>query len=143
MAKKKTTKKIIKKLKAKSIKNKKVKPNRKKSALIITEVVLIITLGSILLIKDYVSIAAILADDYLRPTLGSNVVIFIEKVFYNAADEFTQLTNHEGQSPNIDLDDKEASPRDGDLALNPIPVDPKLTPMKNEGIWLEKKLSIL
>jgi hypothetical protein len=109
---------------------------------IVTEVLLIILLGMVLVVKDYTSVAAILTDNYLRPIFGNKPVILLEKIFYNTSDKLTQLFGTKDSPPVFTANDPFAPPTERDLKLEPIPVNPKFTSLKNEGVWFEKNLNI-
>lgn len=100
-----------------------------------------ILVALVIFIKVDTQAAAEFTDNYLRPLIGNKNVILLEKNFYNASDKFTQITNKNGMSPSYTEHDQVA-PVGGDLNVNPIPVNPKLTPLKDEGVWFWKKLAI-
>lgn len=113
----------------------------KKIAVILASVFLIVFACLVLFIKLDTQAAAEFTDNYLRPVFGNKNVIFLEKIFYNASDKIDQFTSQGGKSPSYTENDQVA-PVGGDLNVNPIPVNPKLTPLKGEGIWLWKKVKI-
>ena len=71
----------------------------KKILTIFVLVLFVIFVGLILFIKLDTPVAAEFTDNYLRPLLGNRKVIFLEKIFYNAEDKFTQITNKGGVAP--------------------------------------------
>lgn len=95
----------------------------------------------VLFIKFDTSAAAQFTDNILRPIFGNHSVVFVEKMYYNTSDKFTQLTDKNATGPEFTENDQ-AAPASGDLNLNPMAVNQKLTPLKNEGVWLWKKLNI-
>jgi hypothetical protein len=110
-----------------------------KPRLIMIAEVLFLILSLILFIKFDTKGAAEFTDNILRPTFGNTTVVLAEKVFFNSSDKITQLTGWSPvKAPEFDNHDKAASPSDGDLNLNSIPVNNKFTPLKNEGVWLDK-----
>ena len=120
---------------------KKSKFNIKKTALIIITSILGLIIVLALFIKLDTQAAAEFTDNYLRPIFGNKNVVTLEKVFYNTSDKIDQLTSQGGKSPSYTETDQIA-PTGGDMDVNPIPVNAKLIPLKNEGVWLWKKLNI-
>lgn len=107
-----------------------------------TKLALLLFIFSVIFSRLDVSIAAEFTDDYLRPLLGNKPVIFLEKIYFNSIDKLTQLSGRSGEDPTITKNDQVAPPKDGDLSLISIPINPKFSPIKNEGVWFERKLNI-
>ena len=57
---------------------------------------LLLVIGGVIFIKFNTTAAAEFTDNVLRPALGANNVIFLEKIFFNASDKMQQLTVKEG-----------------------------------------------
>lgn len=107
-----------------------------------TKFALLLFIFSVIFSRLDISVAAEFTDDYLRPLLGNKPVIFLEKIYFNSIDRMTQLSGRSGEDPTLTKNDQMAPPKDGDLSLKPIPTNPNLTPIKNEGVWFERKLNI-
>ena len=120
---------------------KKIMVNFKKIIFITFASLFAILVALVIFIKVDTQAAAQFTDNYLRPLIGNKNVILLEKNFYNASDKFTQITNKNGASP-IYTESDQVAPVGGDLNVNPIPINPKLIPLKNEGVWFWKKLNI-
>ena len=109
------------------------------SAAIVWIVVILAALA--IFIKFDTPAAAQFTDNVLRPLLGNRTVIFLEKIFYNASDKFTQLTNGSGKAPEF-TEAGSANLSNASLNVSPIPVKQGLAPLKDEGVWFNKKLNI-
>lgn len=81
--------------------------------------------------------AAEFTDNVLRPLLGANNVIFMEKVFFNTSDKVRQITYNKNkiQGPifgNFTQTDHEQAKG---LDLASIPTNPDLNKLNEEGVW--------
>lgn len=101
----------------------------------------VIFIGLILFIKLDTPVAAEFTDNVLRPLFGNEAVIFMEKVFYNTSDKFTQITYKPG-STNLFTENGGENLKGGNLDLTPLETTPGLIPVKNEGVWFNKPLKI-
>lgn len=103
--------------------------------------VLIIIVG-VLFIKFNTGAAAQFADNVLRPLIGNNTVIYMEQVYFNLSDKITQLTHNDNTLLNPDVNDQSGVLPSGksDLNLTQIPITHSFKHLKNEGVWLIKKL---
>jgi hypothetical protein len=117
-----------------------------KLAGIIAGVVVVLVCGGILFVKFDTAAAAEFTDNYLRPILGNNAVIAMEKWYYNTADKITQLTYRSGTSGFQFVDQTfgvSKIPISGSrLDLAPLKPLPNLIPEKNEGVWNSRPLKI-
>lgn len=95
---------------------------------------------AVIFIKYDTPAAAQFTDNYLRPILGNNNVIFLEKIYYNLSDKVTQLTYKDGKGPQFTDSDQLSKINEGDLNLNPLKTNSNLPKVNNEGVWFNKKL---
>lgn len=95
----------------------------KKPVLIILSIPVVIILGAVIFIKSNTSAAADFTDNVLRPLLGANNVIFMEKIFFNASDKFQQMTLNENniQAPQFISDSQDNILNIGNLDTTVIP----------------------
>ncbi|MDR3519955.1 MAG: phosphodiester glycosidase family protein [Candidatus Pacebacteria bacterium] len=96
-----------------------------------------------LLIKFNAPLAADIADNYLRPIIGDNTVIFIENTFFNISDKADSLIYKFKQpmSPQF-LDQGKNIADQTSLDLTPIPVNNTFKPLSGEGVWNDLELSV-
>jgi len=116
----------------------------KKTKKIILYIVLGITLcviSLVLFIHFNTGAAAQLTDNVLRPILGADTVVAIEKSYYNSADLFRKISskNSHQSSPLLDNIDERDGRTVGSLDLKPIN-NTNQTPIKDEGVWKIKYL---
>jgi hypothetical protein len=104
---------------------------------------LVMIIGAILFIKLDTTAAANFTDDVLRPLLGSNNVIFLEKIFFNASDKIQQLTFKQNnlQEPQLSTGLQDGNLTASNLDLQSIPIDKSFSPLANEGRWKIMKLA--
>lgn len=116
---------------------------KKKLLIIISSVVLFLVVASVCFIKFNTSAAADFTDNVLRPMLGANNVVFLEKIFFNISDKFQQITTNKKdiQAPQFDDFSQSDSSEAKGLDLTTIPVDKSFEKLKNEGIWKVIKLN--
>jgi hypothetical protein len=104
-------------------------------------VVLLISLA--LFIKYNTAAAAEFTDNYLRPILGPDIVIGMEKIFYNASDKLEQVTYKSSSNGMQFVDQTNTANMSGSrLDLSPIPVNSVFTPEPKEGIWSNRRLNV-
>lgn len=105
---------------------------------------LVLIIIGVLFIKYDTQAAANFTDNVIRPILGSERTIKLEKVFFNAEDKVKQLeySNKNPDNPLLNQDKVALSGSGNNLELNNIAVDPKLKPLENEGVWLNKPLDL-
>jgi hypothetical protein len=115
----------------------------KKALVLIISLVLILLIGGVLFIKLNTQAAAEFTDNVLRPMLGANNVILLEKVFFNASDKIKQATfkNSDIQAPQFGSSLENGDIGGSNLELNKIPISKEFTPLKDEGIWKIMRLS--
>jgi len=98
---------------------------------------------AVLFIKFDTGAAAEFTDNILRPLLGNNFVISLEKVFYNTSDKLKQFTyRKDGIGFQFLTDGNSVNLSGGNLNLNTIPVLSGLVKEQNEGVWNNKALAI-
>lgn len=102
----------------------------KKSIKITIFILLISIIGIVLFIKFNTGAAAQFTDNYLRPILGHQIVGFLEKTYFNAADKVQQLTDKTGSSDIPQFNDTGFG-----STATPIPSISGLASVKGEGIW--------
>jgi hypothetical protein len=105
---------------------------------------LVIILAAVLFIKLNVEAAANFTDNTLRPLLGANTVVFMEKIFFNTSDKFNQLLSHfEKQKSPFSPSPKNILENitKGTMDLNPITTASTNT-LDQEGVWQNIPLSL-
>jgi hypothetical protein len=109
---------------------------------------LILIIAAIMFIKFDTPAAALFTDNYLRPILGDNAVITLEKWYYNTTDRIDQMTYNADKAGSFQFVDQtlglsKMHLHDGVLDLTPIAPDPKIKPPeKDEGVWNNRPLKI-
>jgi hypothetical protein len=97
----------------------------------------------VLFIKLDTAAAAEFTDNFLRPLLGPDLVISMEKVFYNISDKIQQATYHQNTQGLQFIDQTDtATIAGGKLNLTPIPVEHGFTPQPGEGTWHNHALTL-
>lgn len=93
--------------------------------------------GAICFIKFNTSAAAEFTDNFLRPAIGANNVIFLEKIFFNVSDKLQQMTfrSQDIKAPQFTSTSPDSNQNSTSLDLNKIPVQHKFEALKNEDIW--------
>ena len=105
----------------------------------------VVIIALVLFLKLDIQGAAIFTDNVLRPLLGDNRVIYLEKVFFNTSDLVDRLTQNQknDQAPQFILDQgSSANIAGGDLDLDPIPTANGFAPLPNEGVWQNHPLTL-
>ncbi len=88
------------------------------------------------LIKLDPPLAADIADNYLRPVIGTRAVIFLEDAFFNASDAANGLIYKFKQpDPPEFLDQGADEKASTGLDLSPLPVNSAFAPLSGEGVW--------
>lgn len=96
----------------------------------------------VIYIKTNTQSAAEFTDNTLRPLLGTNTVIFMEKIFFNLSDKVQQLTqNNNPTAPQITDDDSDNPSSNSNLSLTPIPSITSFKTLSHEGFWKPFKLN--
>lgn len=105
--------------------------------------IIIIIVALVLFLKLDTQGAAIFTDNVLRPLLGDNRVIYLEKIFFNTSDLVDRLTQNQSkdQAPQF-IGQGSATIPGGDLDLTSIPTNSAFTPLPNEGTWQNYPLSL-
>lgn len=111
--------------------------------MVISSLFLLSIIGAVFFIKFNTSAAADFTDNVLRPILGADNVIFLEKIFFNASDKVQQITfkNSDIQAPQFGDSSQDNNLQPSGLDLTPISTDGSFNSLKNEGVWKEIKLS--
>lgn len=143
----------------KPVTTKKISPGRKTPAFgkkgkttglgkIITAAVatfLFLALGAALFIKFDTPTAARFTDNYLRPLLGPELVVWLEKIYFNSTDKLLQLTYRPGSNNGPEFLEQPGSsylsPASSGLDLTSIKIEGGLRPIHNEGAWINRPLS--
>ncbi len=109
---------------------------------------LTLAIAGVLFVKLNTSAAADFTDKVLRPLLGSNNVIFIEKVFFNISDKVQQITGAKAEAPQfVDAVSPSATPaslpvvESRHFTLTDIPPNPKFKALAHEGVWKDNPLA--
>jgi hypothetical protein len=101
---------------------------------------IVICIGIFIFIKMNTSIASDLADNVLRPLIGTERVIAIENIFFNLSDIASQII-YKFKNPTsplfLDQNKNNTTAFSTAFNLNNIPPNPafKNSSLKNEGIW--------
>ncbi len=105
-------------------------------------VIFLLGLAGILLIKFDTGAAAIIADNYLRPLIGNDNVIYLERIFFNISDRLTSLTFNQNKLVSPEFSDQSNAPLPGQtrLDLTPLSVNRTFKSLKGEGVWKNKGL---
>jgi hypothetical protein len=108
-----------------------------------TILIVLLIAGAVLFIKLDTTAAAEFTDNVLRPMLGANNVIFLEKVFFNASDKLQQVTTNQKNilAPSFNDGVDTSGLIIKNLELTTIPVDNNFVKLKNEGVWKIMKLT--
>lgn len=98
----------------------------------------------VLFIKLDTPAAAEFTDNYLRPILGNQIVIFLEKYYYNSTDRLQQLTEgHTNPADSGLLSQGNSTTIKGNaLDLSPLQPLSSLLSMNGEGIWLNRPMKL-
>jgi hypothetical protein len=104
---------------------------------------LIVVAGLILFIKYNTPAAAVMTDSYLRPILGPNLVIGMEKTYYNLSDKLDQITYklQPAQVFNFLDQGNPVNLAGNKLDLTPINLN-YFSPQPGEGVWKNRPLTI-
>jgi hypothetical protein len=97
---------------------------------------LVCIIGAAIFIKLNPTVAADITDNYLRPLIGDQRVIFLENIFFNISDVADRLVYQfkKPESPQF-LGQSKNPQTSSTLDLTPIPVNQTLQPLSGEGIW--------
>jgi hypothetical protein len=110
--------------------------------------ILTVMAAGLLLIRYDTPAAAEFTDNVLRPVLGPEIVIFLEKIYYNFADKVTQITYRSSSLAGpgfLELTDKiytAPASSNGSLSLAPLMTDKTLPPVADEGIWKNRPMAV-
>lgn len=102
----------------------------------------VVGLGGVFFLKTHTEAAATFTDNYLRPLLGADRVIALEKVFFNLQDSVDQA-RYKNKQPDVPLSDltAEQAPTNDQSGLDLTPISQfSFKPLDGEGVWQEKKL---
>lgn len=106
-------------------------------------VLLFLFIGAVFFIKFDTAAAAQFTDSVLRPMLGADRVLYLEKIFFNSEDKLKQIqdANKSYTSPLLDQASS-TSNLNTNLDLTSIPVNNIFKSINNESVWLNKSLSL-
>ncbi|MCL4384267.1 phosphodiester glycosidase family protein [Patescibacteria group bacterium] len=117
----------------------------KRLSIMVVAVLAVLGVGAVAFIKLDTPAAAEFTDAYLRPLLGANNVITLEKYYYNASDKAQQLAYSKNAVATNAAQDNSlgtATIYKNRLNLNPVAVNPALTPLSGEGVWKNRPLKL-
>jgi len=110
---------------------------------VVFAVVFALFLGAVIFIKFYTAEAAAFTDNYLRPIVGDNVVIHLEKAFFNASDKAQQI-EYRSKTPEApvftDSNQQPVARVSGGMTLSDIPTE-NFSALPKEGVWLNRRLT--
>ena len=121
------------------------KKNRLYKALKLIGFFMVITvISAIIFIKVNTSAAANLTDNVLRPLLGAERVLFLEKIFFNASDQIERLTFNQNSAVAPQFVDQGLGDNltGSNLDLTSILVNKNFTPVSGEGMWKNRSLNL-
>jgi len=107
-------------------------------------VLVFLLVGLVLFLKLNTKGAAVLTDNVLRPLLGDNRVVYLEKIFFNSSDLVQRLTHNSGSNiaPHFEDQGSGENLAGGSLNLTPLKVDDSLKPIDGEGVWRNRPLGL-
>lgn len=111
-------------------------------AKILVALFVLVVVGGVLFLKLNTHAAATFTDNVLRPVLGADRVLYLEKLFFNASDKIQQLTYDEKKAVAPQFEDTTLTENLAGSALDlaPLLVNHDLTPIEGEGIWKDRPL---
>lgn len=88
--------------------------------------------------------AAELTDNILRPLLGDDRVLYLEKIFFNASDQVQRWTSNPNsvKAPQFNDQGSKNNIAGGNLNLNPLAPLSNFQPLAGEGVWQDRPLSL-
>lgn len=97
---------------------------------------LVCIIGAAIFIKLNPTVAADITDNYLRPLIGDQRVVFLENIFFNISDVADRLVYQfkKPESPQF-LGQSKNPQTSSTLDLTPIPVNQTFQSLSGEGIW--------
>lgn len=100
--------------------------------------------GIFIIIKTNTSIVARLTDDILRPYLGSDRVIYLEKVFFNTSDLIERATQNEKTvlAPIFDNAGPIENVEGSTLNTTSLAVNSSFDAIPGEGVWENQPLNL-
>lgn len=104
----------------------------------------IMFIGLVLFLKFDISGAAVLADNILRPLLGDDKVVYLEKIFFNSSDLIQRLTHNPGSlvAPQFENQGAGDNIAGGRLNLTSLNLNNGSKPVFEEGVWRNRPLSL-
>jgi hypothetical protein len=92
--------------------------------------------GAGIFVKVNPTVAADITDNYIRPIIGDQTVVFIENIFFNISDAADHLLYRfkKPTAPQF-LDQTKNLSTPSTLDLTPISVNNSFSPLPGEGIW--------
>jgi hypothetical protein len=107
-------------------------------------VLILLLVGIVFFLKLDTSGAAVFTDNVLRPLLGDDRVVYLEKIFFNSSDLVQRLTHNSGSNVTPQFEDQgsAANIAGGNLNLTPVKIDNGLKPIDGEGVWRGRPLSL-
>jgi len=127
------------KLLVKSPKKKRTPPRSRsfKWLKIIIGIFAILFVALILFLKLDLGAAAVLTDNVLRPVLGADRVLYLEKIFFNTSDDIKRATFNAStqQAPQFEASGTGVNLAGGDLDLTSLPVNSQFKSLADEGVW--------
>jgi hypothetical protein len=97
----------------------------------------VLLVSAVLFIKFDTAAAAQLTDNVLRPVIGDDRILSLEKTFFNLSDSVDRVTKKAPEVPQfIDQGQSTTLPVSlSNLVLTPIPLNKTLAPLQGEGVW--------
>ncbi len=95
---------------------------------------------ALLILRSGYAVPAQIADNLLRPVIGSKNTIMLESYYFDLEDQWAKITYHFfGQQKAVVFEDKETtdelSTQSALLSLTPLVIDSTLPALPNEGKW--------
>jgi hypothetical protein len=118
-------------------------------------VFVLLAVAGIIFIKVNTSAAADFTDNVLRPLLGNDRTVALERIFFNASDSVQQLeyknktpdapqfVQADGSSSSVPVSDTKTVDSDAfTSSLVPLQLPTAYKPLKNEGIWFDRPIGL-
>jgi len=109
----------------------------KKLIIKLSILILLLVIGAVLFIKFDTEAAAEFTDNVLRPVLGANKVIFLEKIFFNISDKIQQITTNGNniRAPQFGDFSQYGNLTAKGLETTVIPMIGSFKDLTDEGVW--------
>lgn len=103
----------------------------------------IFVVSVLLFLKFNLNGAAVLTDNVLRPLIGDQKIIYLEKIFFNASDTFQRFTTNQNglSAPKFEDGAISGNIAGANLDTNKLEINSAFKPLEGEGVWRDWPLS--